>query len=1660
VFTAAATAIFGGLLVWVVLWLRPIRPITLALAGSGYQRNLALPHNAYGMNGLRALHDLATSGSGGRLKRLHANPVTLTSTSQLFDELGRATSGTTILFLALHGASDQNGPFLYIDRERADPAPARLYIKDLIKELEQRRPRRFVVVLDATQAPSMIGLGVLHNDFAEKLKTLEPQIEAASNLVFLSASDVDQRSWVSDRWGTTVFTHYLVEALSGRQKDSSERRMNVERLWRDVRDNVERWSLANRGAAQTPVILPSTTRARTFELALDPASKPSATTAKGDGDPIPARLREEWAEVWRHAHDLEATVPAPAVVTPLLWRTYRDWLIRYDELVRARDDACVAVKHTLEAFAARIQEKRRIPLDASGNSLAMPAAEGPPLADPTRFQAQFNAIWTDPATLKDALPKLTAEMKRAYAELAYRRAESDPSPANLATATTLLDDLAPPALPRPAEIHFLAMLARDAPRDPSNPNAFQRVAAHALALRARAERAALGAKVGVSSDSERVAPWVAATIRQADESRRKGEDLVFSNDPDGSGWATAQTFLDTADRLYGQAEADAARVRSALETCDQALSDLPYFAYWAANLPPPAAGSTSPADRLIPLFARTYDLVDQLSPVTGSVSRPIDALVTDAQPLADGVATLHAEFNRAIEDRAASYVQLNAVLKTPFLSTRLREDVVKRLHELSPENNPGDTPPTKSELATAQAVTSSNALLATRRRAELLLAVLGKDWFDEAMTLPKSTQDDQLAIDLQPYYDVKTLVDSDKFTSDTIGHVSAQIGARWRLLPVAITRKRQALNLSAPGAIHPDLVRSDRLARRLPGSLNDLISPSPFYRIALLQDLLTVQARRALDDHWFGQEDDAVPYYRKACGLYLDNVRALDPQKADRGEALALRTASSKTEGLEVSGPGPLAVTTERRIGVEFQLRVPAGSRVPEGYPVVWLSPLKADLLEVDAASDGRKSFPVTAPLSARYRAKLGLPLTRAVEADPTRFRTPETRKTSIVLDGRYRGQKLRWEAPVTFHPVAEITSVRFPMPTTGRVAVVADPAVFSRYGEAGGALAIVLDCSGSMAGEMGRSADGTPITKYQEATAALRQVLRRVSRGTEVSLWVFGEAIENNGASTSTGTSPEQTIVQKLPPTRWDPDDSSLIDRVMTQVEPPALRPWNESPIVRSMIVARDGLTASQGFKTLLVLTDGKDNRFEKDVEMNRARKDIPTALRDAFRNSDIEINVIGYKLPDAEIMAARQQFQVIEELPRPGRFFSVKEADQLAAVLAQALRPNLRCSLQSMANIPVEALTVGRVGDNERWSKSSPLLGGYKLVTQAGTRLEREIIVNRGDLLLVTLTGQDTVSAERGLYSGDASPRDRREQTTGWRGSIVRNGREGEGIEVWTTLEKLATPKESALEMIKPREVWMEAQPLGASASPIAQRWSYQTGLPAPAWALRVPAWPMPARPALQVWWDAAQEATFTSEVVRLSDFRSTDEIPARPVKVDGLTIDLEMVSVETRKVEVSPGVYRDESCLLIRLHYPEGKPYWVRPQGLRTEGAEHRFYKSANKYTGLFWPVTPDQADVALEGLGLVSLAEFKARCERRGFILEQQARGTPDPRDKGPGLVPYPDASTALDLAMPNLKDTGSSLPAPLPSTPPPPPPPPPQPPPLPLERGAELEPLPG
>ena len=70
-----------------------------------------------------------------------------------------------------------------------------------------------VLILDATQVTAHWPLGMLANTFAPALQQMEDRILQIPNLVVLSSSGSEQRSWTNPEWGTTVFGHYLIEGM-------------------------------------------------------------------------------------------------------------------------------------------------------------------------------------------------------------------------------------------------------------------------------------------------------------------------------------------------------------------------------------------------------------------------------------------------------------------------------------------------------------------------------------------------------------------------------------------------------------------------------------------------------------------------------------------------------------------------------------------------------------------------------------------------------------------------------------------------------------------------------------------------------------------------------------------------------------------------------------------------------------------------------------------------------------------------------------------------------------------------------------------------------------------------------------------------------------------------------------------------------------------------------------------------------------------------------------------------------------------------------------------------------------------------------------------------------------------------------------------------------
>src|SRR5262249_15596254 len=160
------------------------------------------------------------------------------------------------------------------------------------------------------------------------------------------------------------------------------------------------------------------------------------------------------------------------------------------------------------------------------------------------------------------------------------------------------------------------------------------------------------------------------------------------------------------------------------------------------------------------------------------------------------------------------------------------------------------------------------------------------------------------------------------------------------------------------------------------------------------------------------------------------------------------------------------------------------------------------------------------------------------------------------------------------------------PVALRAGLAVRADKEVHDRFGPQNGAIAIVLDCSGSMGPSYDQGEKWGPTTKYNQATDALEKGLSELPEGGGLSLFGYGQA---GPPGMKTVEEAEETIRAVRLPKRWE---RKQLEGLMREVRYPALEPWNQTPLVRAMWRAKqEGFPANfKGFKTLLVLTDGMD--------------------------------------------------------------------------------------------------------------------------------------------------------------------------------------------------------------------------------------------------------------------------------------------------------------------------------------------------------------------------------------------------------------------------------------------------------------------------------------
>jgi len=1656
---AAVGALFlalAGTLVWVSFWLTPPRPATFVLIGAGYEDNLAVPINVYGRAGMNALKELAKSDAASPIRqagllRLKRNPVELRRDSAWDADLDTFAEKTIVVYFAVHGGRDRDGPYLLpqdADLSDQNREQNRLRLEAVIDRLGQLpAEKNKLLILDATQVAADWSLGMLHNDFARGLKGLEQKVRDIPRLVVVSASAEDQRSHASDEWRRSVFTHYLTEGLRGAADVEGVSRIDAWTLFSYVQENVERWARINREARQTPMLLPEgeegEQRARAMDLTMVQEEYAAPDASQLPAFAPPPEVQRAWDEYRQLATD----APSPAVYSPHLWRLYQALLLRYEQLLLADDpDSAATVAAQLGAVGRQVQKLRRLELSpALYNALPMPAAAGL-LTEPRQFASTFNDLW---ASDRAGFAKKWAEVQAKastdpsnrllawrVADEAIEQAAANPR-ANLDKAYHLLQAVTPPDN-RSIEAHYLAMLRRDLPASAPPPELVQQ----ALRVRRLAERAALAVtdqkarpeeppplfakqRHLVPNDgfilpySEQVILWTRMRVLEADGQRRQGEDLLFATDD--KSWARAADHLQNAARMYLEITGDpkfvgadpkqvrplgtAEVLRNCLATRDQLLAALPFYAQWLGQTQAVLGGPRAPADdalmqRAEALCADTHRLAALLEPHAEEPGKPVTVDVKALGVLADGLeqrfGDLHGEWVESwreadVINTPAALRAAAAALAVPVPNTaqrlrlianqrRISRDLLMRADQLDAKAG-----------TVSEEVNRDQAKAQARRQGRMALAALGNRWFDEIK---------------QPVTFVETRHHLDVFAAESqwwhssITAMGEAIGSRYRQLPREIDARLTAARslstkaASARAAILAQLRGADRLARLVPGAAAPLVqagNPGDQYRRWLAQDLLLVQAQRTFEDHWFAEADGVVPYFRAAGLRYLADAETLAP-----GQAIVkdLQDRFKLPGELEFRGPAALVGTSEQRLDAEYRL-VPAGSAlVPDGQPVLWIETDKA-LAALAPEPNQRLVWSLDRKQEAApVRVQLASSLLIEAEANPPTV--PQVEHARLKVRGLFRGQRIVADTPVQLHPLPEIALVLPGTPNLGGIAVRAPKDMQVRFGAANAALTVVLDCSGSMAEPGGRPF--TPKTKYNEVTRALRDVLARLPRGTMVSIWVCGQAV--GGARTVEQA--EDTVRRIQEPIAWQPE---RLNQVMAKVEYPNLQPWNESPIVHAMLRAKEDLKGGTGLKTMLVLTDGIDNRFLTDKVLNEKGRSVEATLREEFASAGIVVNIVGFKVVPMEAAAAAEQFKVVEQLALPGKYYTVDDVVDLTVAVGKTTRQKLRYWVDREDNAPApgsrpDGLDVSSVGANDQWLPGGLPPGGYKVRLLTDRRLQKSAVIERGDLLLVQLANLGG-ELTRGIWSRDDFPGRPAARQADWRLGVLQNQRVGDtGLAMLATLEKEPVADEAVLQLVKPRECWFELTPRlgeGEKTQPYAVRFTHLSGYPAPAWGLDSAAWPLrsetqlPAAPILRTWWSPDVEPL------------GAPLIPGQAPRVDGDTLDLHGIVVEKHLVEVRPGVREVRDCLVVRLGHAPDRPVRVRLGEMRVEGQEHRWYTAASKYTALFWPVPEAALKQASKGLTVWSVNAFKRDARERGYYLEMDKLGPPIAGDRRPQPV---------------------------------------------------------
>lgn len=1558
-----ATA-FTALLTWAATSIGRAPHVCLILASSDYHSNLNLPANAMGDRAIGRLAAWATAGDMGihRNVQLARPPLELANKKDFEQIETDRDAAVALIYLSVHGIHTPQGPaLLAADAESIDDAYPVQDLLDRIARFPENQKK--VLLLDCVHFASQPSWGILLNDFAGQIRELDPAIQAIPNLVVLISSDRYQQSWINPAAGTTNWAAALTHALNGGSQDlDRDGWIDLLEVQRAASDETSAWANKICQQPQTPLLLPLGSRGelRSRNLGLFPAKTPAIEIPALVTPSNQARVAKWWTQ-----HDQFAAQSLhPAVISPAVWRRFEQTLLRYEHFEFAGSESGASVLNDrLEDLANSLQRPTRIDSVACRAGVLPPEMAGFHVSPELRQTAQSLATLLAGMSIDDAAdhwlsvaakqPSAThvAFLRRAIIqnradEIADAfRMQVSVDRDRLHRAAALVTTLTDPLQPIPQLGQVLQFLARDLPSEPLGSADATRVARF-LDLSSRCDRVASKAVWWSPEQMRWVQPLVAATDRQRrfagdllvgePEARQRSEECLKAAELGYAKIDQISSVVSAAETIVAQGSLQLARLRqltsAGLIDTDHDEHAIPTL-YATLDQVSAILNSEVPANesqrngKLQQLQTLTGQFHDRL----GVTAKRVDTwqrkmLGQHAQSLPEMIAAIQSIGGTASARRAA----WESVSRLAAGGDNTLENLQSIEHNTS--------------VATLQRIAA--------RRGQLALASWPATKFDTIVTGVAETR-------AQVEHRFEVFATDAQWTT-ALSEAGYQIGLREnaaRHLAQTPVKRRTA---------DEDIQLRNRLF-----CIQRMAAPAPYesqhfvtaLRSHAFAGLLAWQTHRFVADGYWSLRQEGPAYYARLAELLTGDLTSLSLRVA--APSCPLLTDPESAVTLQV--PKTLVWTTQRTD--QFSVNVGTVKNGAEGFATLWVE-ATGSLQISQPADDQRVCRPLAAP-AARSQQNVSPPSDGLIVHLQHRDNA-NTTETAVRVHGYFRGRRLTVPVAVEICDTPDVHIVDNPRPHGGRIAIRSETAVSDANN---GAITLVLDCSGSMGANRGEAFG--PDTKYAHAVAAISELLDDLPRGVKLSVWTFGQAVGDN----KTVVPAERSIRRIQPPIAWDPRDASLRQNLIDAISYPNVEPWNESPLLAAVLAASSDLRDVEGVRSLVVITDGADNRIADDAVANPLGLAPEQWIRKQFSGTGITVNVIGFRIDNENQADTESQLATVEDLLPPGRFVTAERTSELAAALGQMLSVEEPIAIRPAASTngtkldPIASVPISPAESAAAWTPA--LDAGLYAVAAQGHSSDTLIQVADGDRLILNRSAAGTLTQWPTI---DQQFRWCPQRRTG-RWTIAMSPQPVSASAITARQLVLWAPSAGgSLAIQRPGELWIEARD-GDRTLPI--RWQTNHDLSSAAYDLAIQA-ATTGQPQLNVW-VSDRTASSAGALVRKQDFWHLQDLAPANWQLSEGEIQLKSATIETHDVADRSGNLQPQPCLVLRGSGPRSIAFRMRTRGLAFEGQDEQCFTELGQFTLRQWPVTQADVERSLQAVELILVDQVQRDTERSGGKL---------------------------------------------------------------------------